>query len=129
MKKLIVGLLAAALMSLGLVGGAVAPSHATTCPYTGCVPTKPAHKVVWTHKGKPPKVRIKAQSGTAKPYGKSWVTCYNGRSVAKERRTHVHGGRVNMPTLRKKGWWTCRVFFDGKGVYKNKRFTVKVRVR
>ena len=40
MKKLLVGLLAAILMSAGLVGFSGSPANAAKCPYSGCVKTR-----------------------------------------------------------------------------------------
>jgi hypothetical protein len=125
MKKLIVGLVAAALMSFGLVGGATAPVHAD--PYTGTVPTAPAKKVVKSKVGKAPKIKLKSTSGTAKPKGTSKVVCNKGKKVAKAK-GKVKNGVVKAPKLKSKGTWTCKVQFVGKGVFKSSKTKVKVKV-
>ncbi|MBM9458392.1 hypothetical protein JK386_00570 [Nocardioides sp. zg-536] len=127
MKKLVISLLAAVLMTLGLAG---VSGTASAAPYPGTVPvSKPAPVKKAVRPGGYTKFSI-ATKGNAKPVGTARVTCRKGDKVAK--RVWSFDGtntRFNGPKLKSKGKWRCKIHFTGVGVFKNSKSVVYVRVR
>lgn len=104
MKKLIVGLLAAFLMTTGLVAFSGSPASAAECPYQGCVPTGTVGVAV--PKKNKPVVRVRAKvvalGSNAKPSGKAFLSVYkikpngNVKLVARVRSTLNDKGKTRF---------------------------------
>ncbi|WP_141015534.1 hypothetical protein [Nocardioides sambongensis] len=131
MKKIIVGLLAAALMALGLVG--VTGGTATACAdnYTGCVNVKNP-KIQDKKRKKGAQVKIKAdfapKSGDADVYGAVTLTCTNGKATKSKTKGYAGKTNITLFNFNKKGVWNCKLSFYGANA-QDKARTFKVRVR
>jgi hypothetical protein len=107
MKKLITAILAAALMSIGLVAAVEAPAQAA-CPYSACIATQTVAKHPKTISGTSitVKVRVKPLQGTGQPTGtvKVSVKKYNGTYFKAKTLTYT-GGKLSFDftSLAKKG--------------------------
>ncbi|GAA3530806.1 hypothetical protein [Nocardioides daeguensis] len=124
MKKLVLGLIVAALVTLGLVG---APS-AQADPYPGTVAVA-APAVVKAKPGKKAKIVLTPASGNLTPTGQATVVCKaSGKAKVKSKGTLDASGAVKTGKLAK-GKWTCKVTFAGSGIYKSSTATVKVKVK
>lgn len=112
MKKLLVILVAAALMALGVVGTFSSPAQAA-CPYSGCIPTTTVKKSGpdAIDKGKAPSYEIKvhAAAGDVTPSGRVIITCSRPGFRNKVGTALLDDGKaaVNMPKFKVKGTWHC----------------------
>lgn len=129
MKKLVLGLLAAALMTFGLVGVSSTAAHAG--PYPGTVTTTAKAKVGKVGAAKRATLTVRVKAGAAKPTGTVTTKCTNGRKKVTGPTKAYNGAAIKLKTgqLKKRGVWRCVVKFTGTGVYKNSKVVKKVRVR
>ncbi|MFJ9317616.1 hypothetical protein ACIRN4_25735 [Pimelobacter simplex] len=129
MKKLVLGLLAAVLLSAGLVAVQGTAAHAG--PYPGTVATTTKAKVGKVGPGKRAKLTVRVKAGAAKPTGKVRVTCTQGRTKVAGPTKSYAGKPIAIKTgkLKKRGVWRCVVKFTGSGVYKSSKVATQVRVR
>lgn len=113
MKKLLVSLVAAALMALGLVGMSSSPAQAACPIYTGCIKTvtsKISGPTKIERRGSPTYVigvQPKAGSGTVR--GHVVLRCMREGFRNKVNSGELAGGQttIDMPKFRKKGVWDC----------------------
>lgn len=136
MKKLMLGLLVAFLMSTGLVAFSSTQASAA-CPYTGCFATTtslqgPVNGPVTTKKRATFKVTVKGRGTNAKPRGTATVRVSGKRSFAQQ--VTVPASGVATFKLRKlvKGTYRVRVTYspNGNSPFKGsasgvKTFTIK----
>ena len=122
MKRLIIGLISALLMTAGLVG--VSETSATAaCPYTGCVKTYTkvsGPKVI--KKGKAGRFCVTVTTrGNGKPRGTVTLNIKRSKGAFEYTATKpYHGTRCfGTPVLTKGGYYRVRAHFEGKGVYGN----------
>ncbi|GAA1519903.1 hypothetical protein [Nocardioides humi] len=127
MKKLILGLLAAALVTLGLVG---TTSLAHADPYTGTVPVTPAVAKSKVKPNKKAKIPL-ATAGNVVPTGTAKVVCKNGKTKVKANKPLNAKGLAKTGKLKKKGKWTCTVTYTAtpNSVFQSGKFKVKVKVK
>ena len=125
MKKIVLSLLAAALMSLGLVG-ATTPAQAAPYPGTVDVQAAPVKKAI--KKGKRVKVVVTA-TGNVVPQGTVKVVCKSAGTKKVKLGAIQANGKFKGPKLTQKGKWKCTATVDGTGVFKDttKKFKVKVK--
>jgi hypothetical protein len=123
MKRLFIGLITAALMSVGLVGVSSATANAATCPYTGCVKT---HTNV--HAPKTVKQNRKAQicvrvttNGNGAPKGHVGLRVTRKTGGYRLVDAKPYNGRTCFKTtpLKKTGKYIVRATFEGKGAYRD----------
>lgn len=128
MKKLVLGMLATALLTFGLVGVESTAAHAD--PYPGTVATKTKAKVAKVGKGRRATFAVTVKAGAAKPTGKVQVTCTKGRKKVVGAAKSYAGAPIKVKSAAlKRGGWRCVVKFKGTGVYKNSKVVKQVRVR
>jgi hypothetical protein len=137
MKKLISGVVAAFLLSVGFVAVSAETASAACKPsrYVECKPTATSATGPKTvKKGKKPKtaITIKAQgAGGVKPAGTATVT-YKGPGVNKTIKVKVVNGKASVtgPALKKKGTYTVTVKFAASNDFKDpKTVTYKIKVK
>ena len=129
MKKLVLGLLAAALMTFGLVGVDSPAAHAG--PYPGTVKTVTKAKLLKVGKGRRATFSVRVKAGAAKPTGSVTTACTHGRAKVFGPTKAYKRAPLTIRTgkLAKRGVWRCTVKFTGAGVYKSSKVVKKVRVR
>ena len=122
MKRLIIGLISALLMTAGLVG--VSETSATAaCPYTGCVKT-------YTHvtgpkvikKGKAGRFCVTVTTrGNGKPRGTVTLNIKRSKGAFEYTATKPYHGKrcFGTPILTKGGYYRVRAHFEGKGAFGN----------
>ncbi|TIC88380.1 hypothetical protein E8D34_05500 [Nocardioides sp. GY 10113] len=131
MKKLIVGLLAAAMMTLGLVGTTTGTAHAY-CGYpAACLDSKIAAKApkkVKAGKAFKIKANVKIRYSTTKPQGKVVVNCKPG-GIQKTIELGRFGNGNTTIKLAKPGKYKCVATFRGVVNQRNSSddFTVIVK--
>lgn len=113
MKKLLVALFAAALVSLGLVGVTSSTAQAADCGYSGpCKATKVSAGDKTVKKGNSTKipVTVKVKRGKGTPKGEVKVTCTKG-SAKRVGSDTLKGGEadVKVGPFTKRGAWDCVV--------------------
>lgn len=132
MKKLIVGLLAAALMAFGLVATTGGTASACAPGYNGpCQPVeKPAIKNKVRKSGGNVKVRanFQPQTGNATVYGAVTLTCTNGKATKTTTRGYAGPANIGLKKLKKRGVWKCTLKLHGANS-KNAKVKFNVRVR
>ncbi|TIC88378.1 hypothetical protein E8D34_05490 [Nocardioides sp. GY 10113] len=134
MKKVIVALLAAVLVSAGLVGAASVPAQASClpaypgCPHAGVSWVKAANVVT---KAKPFTAKVKvATYGNMPATGPVFVVCKHGESTARSWATVKTKAKKAYPRLRlwRKGMWSCIASYSPAGMAKGtKGFTVRAK--
>lgn len=129
MKKILAALIAAFMISAGLVAAAGSPAQAA-CPYTGCVKTTTVSNAKQIKKTRKVAVAFKVTAqGNAKPKGKVKVTLKGkGRNLVKS--ASAPNGRVVFKGV-KPGTYKVLVKYGANGAFKASadRTTVKVRRR
>ncbi|TNM44151.1 hypothetical protein FHP29_05420 [Nocardioides albidus] len=126
MKKLVLGLLVAALMTLGLVG---APS-AQADPYPGTVVTKTDAELLKVTKKRKAKFTVTVTAGTATPKGWLKVKCVKGNKIIKSGPKAYAGAGTKIKSGKlTPGKWNCKVKFVGDGPYMNSKDVAPVTVR
>lgn len=131
MKKLIVGIFAAALMLVGLVGVTGTSAQAAACGYAdACPATKTNADAPKSVKGKKAEmtVKVKAKSGDVSPKGTVKVVCKKGSKTAKDSAKVKNGKAAISLKLAKKGIWKCTAKFTGKNA-KNSSDTFLIKRR
>lgn len=114
MKKLIVGLLAAFLMTTGLVGFSATTASAACPKYTGCFNTVTNSSVKVARNGKATiKVTVKAKGSSARPVGKVTVTV-KGPKKYSSTKAYAGGTKSFVTGKLKKGKYTYVVKFVKK---------------
>ena len=130
MKKLLVGMVAAALMALGLVGGISSPAQAIECPYTGCVATSTNASGPSTIKrGTRPTidVRVSVVAGTGSPEGLIRIACTKRSAVKAVSYSYTGPKSVLGPRLSGPATWTCTVKFRSFFKYEASRDTLRIK--
>lgn len=122
MKKLLVGLFAAALMALGLVGISSGSAHAKGCdpnPYTMCVRgTAKIDLIGKLDRGEKGHFNVPVDtSGNVTPRGTVKVTCIGPSGQKKIGKARV-GNEVSVGPFRQKGKWTCFSRYIGADGFK-----------
>lgn len=136
MKKLVIGLLAAALMAFGFVG--ISGTSAVACApgYPGeCADTDPPELAAPARikRGKAAKVGVKVEAdGNVQPRGAVTVSCTlkKGKRLLKRGRVVAYSGErsVTLFNLNRKGVWRCTTRFLGVNTQNSRsQFTVRVR--
>lgn len=133
MKKLLVAIFAAALVSLGLVGVTSSPAQAFCTPGYAkmCTKTKVDAGSKTVKKGKSVKVpvTVKPKNSNRTPKGTVEVTCKNGKAKVSGSATLKGGSaKVKVGPLKKKGTWTCTVKFIGGKNFKNNSTKTEIKV-
>jgi hypothetical protein len=123
-KKSVLGLLVAAPLMIGATGLTAAPAHAD--PYTGTVVAAPAAPKTKSTAGKKAKVTLTA-AGNVVPTGSYKTTCKKGKAKVKAS-GEAKNGKVKTGKL-SKGKWTCKVKFDGTGVFADSKFSTTVKAK
>ncbi|TIC79447.1 hypothetical protein [Nocardioides sp. GY 10127] len=131
MKKLIVGLLMAVLMSAGFVATTATTANAA-CPYTNCKATK-TH-VVSAKSPKAGKLVVKAKvtsAAKAKIVGKLVITITKGGKTKKKTVAYTGSAKTVSWTGLAKGKWKVTVTFTPKSgsVYKSSSASKTVTVK
>jgi hypothetical protein len=131
MKKMIIGLFTAILMSAGLVSFAGASAQAVDYPGTVATTTKATAPNSVKAGGKAV-VSVKVAAGNAKPVGKVTVTI-KGKGFTFKKTVSYSGGKVSVPSskLTKKGSYKVTVKFaaaDGS-VFKDSKATDTIKVK
>ncbi|TWG93970.1 hypothetical protein L615_000600000830 [Nocardioides sp. J9] len=123
MKQIVVGLIAAAMVTFGLGAGAAE----AYVPDVKVVQVKAKSTI---KKNAKPSIRVKAKSGNARPVGWGQVRCVslNGKKVFKAS-GHVKNGVVPAPKIARKGVYNCSVKFTGKGKFVTRSFNHRAVVR
>lgn len=113
MKKLIVSLVVIAASMLGVGATSMQAANATTCPYSGCVPTRTTVTTpLIAHVGPVYfRVTVRALSGNGSPRGRVRLSC-SGPG-----RTHVKSVTYTRPRLitmsfHTPGRWHCLAHFS-----------------
>lgn len=131
MRKLIVGLIAAAVASFGMVSLSEAPAQAITCPYTGCVRTSTdisAPGQIVRGGILPIRVKVSARSGSANPRGTLSASCSRPGKTKSKQVGYRGNPRTVFFTLRKKATWTCTVRFSSARKFRASSDSTTVRV-
>lgn len=131
MKKLLVALFAAALVSLGLVGVTSSPAQAD-CGYAGpCKATKVSAGDKTVKKGSSTQVpvTVKVKNGSGAPKGEVKVTCSKG-DVKRSGSATLKGGKasVQVGPFTKRGAWDCGVSYVSGPGFKDRSTSSTVTV-
>lgn len=131
MKKLLVALFAAALVSLGLVGVTSSPAQAD-CGYSGpCKATKVSAGDKTVKKGSSTKipVTVEVKNGSGTPKGEVKVTCTKG-NIKRSGSDTLKGGEadVKVGPFTKRGAWDCDVKYVSGPGFKDSSTTSTVTV-
>ncbi len=128
MKKIVLSLLAVALMSFGLVGGA-APAQAA--PYPNTVVVQPAAAKTKAKVNKKAKIALASVGNVGVPTGVAKTVCKNKGTKVKKTAPLNAAGKAKTGKLAKKGKWKCKVTYTptANSVFKATQFKTKVKVK
>lgn len=131
MKKIIIGLFTAALMSAGLVAAAGTGAQAVDYPGTVATTTK-ASAPNAVKRGSKVAIKVAVRSGNAAPSGKVTVTV-KGKGFSFSKTVRYVDGKivVNSSKLKKAGTYKVIVKFDAEAnsVFKNSKDTDTFKVK
>lgn len=114
MKKMITGMIAAALLTLGLVG---VPSSAGAEPYVGNVATVTEATLIKINKNRKAKFLVTTTAGTAQAHGSVLVKCRKGKTKLKSASQSYAGAPIKIKSAKLSGGrWSCKVKFKGTTV-------------
>ena len=131
MKKMMTGMIAAALLMVGMAG---APSQASSAPYVGNVATVTTAKLLKVNKAKKAKFEVSTTAGTAQAYGSVLVKCRKGSTKLKSAPKSYAGAPIKIKSASlTAGRWSCKVKFKGathnNSAYQASKAKKIVRVR